>query len=88
MKKNFKRVICMVLALGMLLLAGCVTEEAGTTAAPNNDSTTVPSGTTPTEPTTPGGIEDEYFLPKEEGCNQITFYWDYKGDAATCSFWI
>ncbi len=87
MKMSFKRMVCLVLALGMLLLAGCVADDPATTAAPNSN-TTVPTTGNTTEPTTPGGNEEEYFLPKEEGCNQITFYWDYKGDAATCSFWI
>ncbi len=85
MKTHFKRMICMILALSMLLLSGCVQPEAST---PGSTTTGSPTTGNPTVPTTQGGPEDEYFLPKEEGCNQITFYWQFKGDAATSSFWI
>ncbi len=80
MKHLFRRCGALFLALIMLLLSGCVQPDVST---PGQTTT----GSVPA-PTTPGGPEDEYFLPKEEGCNQITFYWNYKGDAATSSFWI
>ena len=93
MKIMIKRVICMALALMLLCLAGCTT-PGGTTgpngtvgstpAVPTDPTTAVP--TTPT--TVPGGHEDEYFLPKEEGCNQLTIYWNYPGDVSTAGFWI
>lgn len=40
----------------------------------------------------PGGDyvmpEDEYRLPKEEGHNQITFYWTYPGVIENCDVWV
>ena len=45
-----------------------------------------PQNGTPTDPTQPT-IPDPT-LPKEEGTNQLTIYWDYTGDASTASFWI
>ena len=80
MKTHFSRMICMILALSMLLLSGCVQPQTSTPATTN--PTTAPTTTVP------GGDCDEYFLPKEDGCNQITFYWQFKGDADTSSFWI
>ena len=76
MKSSFKRAICMALALILLALPGCVQPDAGT------------SGSTPAPTPTSTPAEDEYFLPKEEGCNQLTIYWDYDGDLSTASFWI
>ena len=73
----------MLLALAMLLgmVACSETQTPETTGTPTEPSqeTTVPT----TEP-----VSDEYTLEKEEGCNQITFYWDYQGDASAASFWI
>lgn len=82
MKHLFRRGGALFLALIMLLLSGCVQPDVSTPGTSNVDTT--PSSTT----TVPSGPVDEYFLPKEDGCNQITFYWNYKGDAATSSFWI
>ena len=31
--------------------------------------------------------EDEYSLPREEGCNQITFYWSHPGVIENCDVW-
>ena len=67
------------------------TNPTGTTGTEPTDPTTTPP-TEPTQPTNPteptGPVEDEYFLPKEEGCNQVTLYWAFKGDYTTASFWI
>ena len=84
MKNTLKRMLAFVLALTMLCLVGCMqpAETTGTNAPAPTTTAPAPVGTTQ------GGSQDEFFLPKEEGCNQITFYWDRKGDAATCSFWI
>lgn len=30
----------------------------------------------------------EYTLAREEGHNQVTFYWNYSGDVSTADFWI
>jgi len=32
--------------------------------------------------------EDEYSIPKEEGCNQITFYWTYPGVIENADIWV
>jgi hypothetical protein len=82
MKQLFKRCSALLLALAMLLLSGCVQPNASTPGSTAHGPTQTPTTTAPKGP------EDEYFLPKEEGCNQITFYWNYDGDAATSSFWI
>jgi pullulanase len=82
MKQLFKRCSALLLALTMLLLSGCVQPNASTPGSTAHGPTQTPTTTAPKGP------EDEYFLPKEEGCNQITFYWNYDGDAATSSFWI
>jgi hypothetical protein len=31
--------------------------------------------------------DDEYTLEKEEGHNQITFYWNYSGSYENCDLW-
>ena len=31
---------------------------------------------------------DEYTIPKEEGYNQITFYWSYPGTIENCDVWV
>ena len=75
-----KKLIALLLALAMVLgMVAC-------TGNTQPDSTTGSTGSQ--ETTGPNVPEDEYTLPKEEGCNQITFYWDYKGDSSKASFWI
>jgi len=32
--------------------------------------------------------EGEYTIPKEEGYNQITFYWTYPGEIENCDVWV
>ena len=91
MQKTFLRVFSLVLVCGMLFSLVACTIPQGTTGSTGTTGTTAPSEPTePTEPTEPstGPMEDEYFLPKEEGCNQITFYWNYTGDLTRASFWI
>ncbi len=77
MKSTFKRVISWALALVMLCMAGC-TQPGDPSSGTNPD----PSSSTQ------GGNEQEYTLPKEDGCNQLTFYWNYSGDYETCDIWI
>ena len=31
---------------------------------------------------------DEYTLPIEDGCNQLTFYWNHNGSYENCDIWI
>ena len=35
-----------------------------------------------------GNSEEEFVLPKEEGYNQITFYWSYPGVIENCDVWV
>ena len=73
--------------VSLLLVFAMVFSLVACTPAEQTESTGAPTETTqPTETTTP--VSDEYTLPKEDGCNQVTFYWDYKGDSSTASFWI
>ncbi len=71
-KMRFRKLAAFLLAVSCLL-SGCVGPAA------QGGSTTGP-----TEP----GVEEEYTLPKEDGYNQITFYWDYKDDIATADIWV
>lgn len=77
MKKQLKRVLSLLLAVMMLLsMAAC------TPADPADSSNTgTPTGTTAPAPT-------EHTIPKEEGTNQLTIYWNYTDNISTASFWI
>ncbi len=70
-----KKLLSLLLAL--LLLCSC------TVQAPPSDGavTDLPADT----PQTPA---EEYILPLEEGYNQLTLYWDNKGDLSSCDIWI
>ncbi len=88
MRSMFKRMTALVLALTLLCLAGC-TAPGGTTGPSGSVGGTPTAPSDPTTPTTvPDGDYEEYFLPKEEGCNQLTIYWNYPGDVGTAGFWI
>ncbi len=54
----------------------------GTTTTTPSDTTTNGDGTTWTPP------EDEWKLEREEGYNQITFYWSYPGVIEDCDLWV
>ncbi len=93
-----KRSIALLLALLMLvsLLAACgdtpaQTEDAATTgeAEPTEDAATT-GDAEPTEDTAATEEpQDEYFLEKEEGCNQLTLYWTRPDtDYSKCDVWI
>lgn len=58
------------------------TQQSGTQAS---------SDTKGTEKQTEGGYvmpEDEYTIPKEDGHNQITFYWSYPGTIENADVWV
>ncbi len=77
MKNQILRLFSLLLALAMLLsVAGCTTQSG---------TNTTPSGTDPTGESTPA---EEYTLPKQEGYNQITFYWTYPGSFENCDIWV
>ena len=63
-------------------------EPIQTEPEPTEPEPTEPEPAEP-EPTALAPLEDEYFLPKEEGCNQLTLYW--KADSInfeTSDMWI
>ncbi len=78
MQVMFKRVLAFALAVLMFALAGCVQPQP-TTTSPGTTGSTAP---------TQGKPDDEFTLPKEEGHNQITFYWNYLGDLENCDVWV
>ena len=80
MKKTYSRILSLLLVAIMLLslvLTSCHNDPG------NNDGTN--------ESTTDGGKwqipEGEYTIPKEEGYNQITFYWSHPGVIENCDIW-
>jgi pullulanase len=79
--QTFKRVFALVMALLMLALSGCTQPHPGSSSTNSTNGSTVPSSTQ-------GKPDDEYTLPKEEGHNQITFYWNYLGDLSNCDVWV
>ena len=85
MQKTIARIFSLLLVFGMLLsLTACGNQ--GTTGS--TESTGSTGTTSSTTESTGNIIENEYFLPKEDGCNQITIYWAFKGDYSTAGFWI
>ena len=80
MKKTYSRILSLLLVAIMLLslvLTSCHNDPS------NNNGTN--------ESTTDGGKwqipEGEYTIPKEEGYNQITFYWSHPGVIENCDIW-
>ena len=63
-----KRFLSWLLVLVMLLsvLAGCGANETSDTFESESETAALP-------------IDDEYTLEREDGCNQITFYWYAEG---------
>ena len=79
MKKTYSRILSLLLVAIMLLplvLTSCHNDPS------NNDTNENP---------TDGGKwqipEGEYTIPKEEGYNQITFYWSHPGVIENCDIW-
>ena len=80
MKKTYSRILSLLLVAIMLLslvLTSCHNDPS------NNNGTN--------ESTTDGGKwqipEGEYTIPKQEGYNQITFYWSHPGVIENCDIW-
>ena len=80
MKKTYSRILSLLLVAIMLLslvLTSCQNEPSNNNG--NNENTT------------DGGKwqipEGEYTIPKEEGYNQITFYWSHPGVIENCDIW-
>ena len=80
MKRTNPRIISLLLAMIMifsLVLASC---DKGNVEPPETESTTEGGGDWRPP-------EDEYTIPKEEGYNQITFYWSHPGVIENCDVW-
>ena len=82
MKLVLKRIQTVMLLLTFLLATAFTLIGCG-----NNNN---PGTEDPEEPNDPGYVmpEDEYRLPKEEGHNQITFYWTYPGVIENADIWV
>ena len=78
MLKKVRPIFMLVLSL-VLFLTACNVEE---NTNPDKDDD---NGSNP-----PGYVmpEDEYRIPKEEGHNQITFYWTYPGVIENADIWV
>ncbi len=70
-----KKLISLMLVL-VILLTGCA-QPAKTDATNGTEA-----------PTQGTNAPDEYTLPKEDGHNQVTFYWSYPGSIENCDVWI
>ena len=81
-----KRILSLLLVIAMILgmCLGAVSCDK------NNEPTDAPTEApteTPTE--NPGGDnEDDYTLEKQDGYNQLTFYWVTSGSIENCDIWI
>ena len=80
MKKTYSRILSLLLVAIMLIslvLTSCHND-------PSNSNDTNESTTDDGKWQIPEG---EYTLPKEEGYNQITFYWSHPGVIENCDIW-
>ena len=70
--KYLIRGISLILSLVLLTMAACAPAQTGD----------------PTESATAAPADDEYTLPMEDGCNQVTFYWSYPEKVDNADMWI
>ena len=92
---NKKRLLAFVLALLMLpgLLSGCAKTKASPAAdvpapeqAAESAAETAPEAPPPAEASAP---EEEYTLPPEAGCRQLTLYWKSPDESYDgCDVWV
>ena len=85
MRTNYSRIVSMLLVLVMLLsllLTSC--HWIGSGSGGGEGSGTGEGGGEGGDYVMP---EDEYTLPKEEGYNQVTFYWSYPGVIENVDVW-
>ena len=79
MKKTYSRILSLLLVAIMLLslvLTSCHNDPSnnnGSNGTTDGDKWQIPEG--------------EYTIPKEEGYNQITFYWSHPGVIENCDIW-
>ncbi len=78
MKNWTSRLLCLALAVCMCL-TGCVSTPPAESTTGTNSSSGSTGATIP---------DDEYTLPKQDGYNQVTFYWSYPGSIENCDIWV
>ena len=90
MKKAYLRIISLLLVIIMLMSFGLTSCKKDDDNGENNETPdTGDQGQNPGTDTTPDSPpEDNYFLPKEDGYNQLTFYWVSKKGIENCDIWI
>ena len=71
-KRGTALLLALLLALGAFACTG--TQPTQETPAPVETELTETPAPVETE-ATPAPATEEYFLPKEDGCNQLTLYW-------------
>ena len=87
MKNKLQRLISLLLVLVMLVgvgLTSCKKENPSTPVDPDGEI----NGGGDNNNTNTNPPEDTYFLPKEEGYNQITFYWVSPKGIENCDIWF
>ena len=87
MKDKLQRLISLLLVLVMLVgvgLTSCKKENPSTPVDPDGEI----NGGGDNNNTNTNPPEDTYFLPKEEGYNQITFYWVSPKGIENCDIWF
>ena len=81
MKNRFNRIISLLLVMVMLFslsLTSCKRNNQGNNEENEDNGSNNGGWQMP---------EDEYTIPKEEGYNQITFYWSHPGVIENCDVW-
>ncbi len=75
--------------LGMCLNAVSCENNENPTGAPSDTPSETPTNTPTENPTeTPNDGDGDYTLEKQEGHNQLTFYWVTSGSIENCDIWI
>ena len=86
MKKATTRIVALLVALTMLSgITVSFTACKNNAGVNNGNGDTTNDAGAPPESQSP---KDEYSLEKEEGCNQLTFYWRHDGTYENCDIWI
>ena len=98
MKTGYSRIISLLLVIAMILsfsLTSCALFKKDNQTPSDDDKTNSEKpdekpGDDPEEKPNEGGWrppEGEHTIPKEEGYNQITFYWSHPGVIEDCDVW-
>lgn len=83
--KKFKNIVSILLSFVMIFVFAVSCSKGN--SSPNSTST--PTGNLVPTPTPTASVPSkEYTLEKEPGHNQLTFYWNYKGDYSNCDIWL